>query len=300
MDLLGKLQTMAADKSQNGRLRMLVLMLGGLIVGGVVLATLWVTGQAPVQGAIVGGAFTLLAAIVGVFIVLLQLRRQAENTIAGNRHNEMMKLKKDVYEEAQPVLHAAKVAQKAFHWCIKRFLIDIENVRKLPQWVPKTSMPVLSEDMQLSHDATHAAISVTEKWRIIDPRLDVIRIGLLAALTDVTAQYGAYSQFAPRYMAFEKDGAARVDAARPNAEDLITLNELTTSLSKAILTLYFYTVDFETELQNALLGELFERKLWRRRPRYAGDKVLCLDDHDALMTYFLEETEWGRTRPSLD
>ncbi len=169
MDLLEKLRTMVTDKSQKGRLRLLVLMAGGLLAAGVVLATLralWVPGQAPVRGAIVSGAFTLLAAIAGVFIVLLQLRRQAKNTIAANRHNEMMKLKKDVYGEAQPALHAAKAAHRTFNWCIKRLLIDIENVRKLPQWMPQTSLPVLSEDMQLSHDATHAAISLTEKWRI--------------------------------------------------------------------------------------------------------------------------------------
>jgi hypothetical protein len=79
------------------------LIVGG-VVGGLLLVSsiagyvigAWESIPQHVQGPIVSGAFTLLAALAGALVVFWQLGRQAMNTINANKQNERMKLKKQV------------------------------------------------------------------------------------------------------------------------------------------------------------------------------------------------------------
>lgn len=299
MDLLEKLRAFATDSSREGRLRLLMVILSVVVVVGSVLAALcalWATDKGQVQGAIVGGIFTLMAAMGGAFIVFYQLRRQASNTISANRHNELMKLKKEVYEEAQPIIAKAAEAQVGLNWCIKQFLHDIRYVRQISQWIPKTDGPALMTALQNCYAATRTASGLTDKWRIIDPRLIVIKMGLHAGLHDLGEAYSEYTKHALSFMAVE-GGEPRITATKPDADEQAKLEELTDTLSEAIKTLHNYTYDFEVELQSTLLGELFDRSLQGRVSRGPDDKVLRLEDETELRKYFLEETSWGRSMP---
>jgi hypothetical protein len=60
-----------------------------------------------VQGAIISGLITAATATVGVLVVVMQLRGQAKNAIASNRHNEAIKLKKEIYGIIEPIREAA-------------------------------------------------------------------------------------------------------------------------------------------------------------------------------------------------
>jgi hypothetical protein len=119
-----------------------------------IVATAWPGWGDPLKGAVLSGSISLLTWIGGLALVFHQLRvqtdnvnlqlvKQSENTTAGNRYNERLKLKKDVYEEADPIITKAEAAQDALRRCIDGFLMDIDIVRKLPIWVPQTNMEVL-------------------------------------------------------------------------------------------------------------------------------------------------------------
>ncbi|OWY59221.1 hypothetical protein B7486_75740, partial [cyanobacterium TDX16] len=72
MDLLGKMRGLVTERSREARLRQLLAILGAVLIAGAAfdgLCALWAEGKPQVQAAIVGGAFTLLAAIGGVVVV---------------------------------------------------------------------------------------------------------------------------------------------------------------------------------------------------------------------------------------
>ncbi|HEY2870418.1 MAG TPA: hypothetical protein VGJ56_00780 [Reyranella sp.] len=66
-----------------------------------------------VQGAIISGLITAATATVGVLVVVMQLRGQAKNAIASNRHNEAIKLKKEIYGIIEPIFREAAMSQSA-------------------------------------------------------------------------------------------------------------------------------------------------------------------------------------------
>jgi hypothetical protein len=85
----------------------------------------WPVIEATLKPAIISGAFTILAAMGGALVVFWQLRKQAENTIRANRHNEMMKLKKEVYIEILSTCKTAMAANRALQQFVVRFRSDL-------------------------------------------------------------------------------------------------------------------------------------------------------------------------------
>jgi hypothetical protein len=77
------------------------------------VSSLYAAASPQVQGAIISGLITAATATVGVLVVVMQLRGQAKNAIASNRHNEAIKLKKEIYGTIEPIFREAANALDA-------------------------------------------------------------------------------------------------------------------------------------------------------------------------------------------
>jgi hypothetical protein len=87
------------------------------------------------------------------------------------------------------------------------------------------------------------------------------------------------------------DGSSILPWDPPSAEQEQTFLQRLHDLLDKLDTAACYVMDFQTEMQNLLLGELFEHRARIRVPLDSSKVVLCLDDYDRLMGHFERESD---------
>jgi len=263
----------------------LIALASGSGIAGYVVAK-WSALLPPVQGAIISGVFTLISAAGAAAVVFYQLRKQGENAINANRHNEMMKLRKDVYEEIEPIIKSAEDEYMALRWEVAKIVIDVENIRKFPDWKPWTTAAQLSSQQKKSHESGSAIITAISRWRILDPRISIFVTALNNARIDTNNAYKAVHDFSLTFIQIDETMSIRVSAEIPGGEEFATLNDLIYRFNLLIETLTSYLFDLRTEMQNILLGELFGRTIVSRVATANVPLVLRLSDFDKLYEHF--------------
>jgi hypothetical protein len=101
-------------------------------------------------------------------------------------------------------------------------------------------------------------MAVTETWQIIDQRMDIFRLAIVAALYDVDAAHHAYFNAAYHAMpiAFPKDAWTP-----PTEEMLRKIETLGDALINSLMTLQSYIFDFLREMQTLLVGAMFDQRI---------------------------------------
>ncbi len=250
--------------------------------------------------AIIGALATVVAGTVGALVVVWQIGEQAKQALRQNRDNEAVKLKLRVYEEVAGICRRAVHAEielgsyaRAFEMSVG--LIETWQGRGLPWQVPRQRVPELQRLNREFDSALLDAISATERWQVIDPRIDLFRFALNAAMHDAREAYMAYHRFAVRAMPMEipdEQSQGRLFPWRlPNVREA---NDLTHTLSEALGTCGAYLGDMQTEMQNLLIGELFGHRIAAREPVDPRLVAVRLDRYDELKRHFETETAWGR------
>lgn len=304
MELLTKMNTMLTAKSRDGRMRLLLAILGALLVSGAVIAALdalWATDKAQVQGAVVGGLFTLIAAVGSLFVVFWQLRKQVENTARANRHLEALKLRKEIYEEFVAKCQKASEISTTFFTYVAKFEGDAKNARLTFDrgMEPEITTRRQVRAQELSAELQGAILEIIlaiNRWTIVDPRLEVFRFAFSRARYEIRTETFNYLKSVLQIMPIDDKFVERFGWSPPNNEDLATVNEATFELANAGMFLNAYIEDFQIEMQNTLLKEMFgDRALTKRRnPQNIQYRVVTLEDHEAVTKFLVGETEWGR------
>jgi hypothetical protein len=155
-------------------------------------------GLAPqLQAAVVGALATVVSATIGASIVFWQIGKQAQNAIRQNRDNEALKLKLKIYEEIIVMCHEACDAEVGLSSYIRQFQSDVWLIRQMiqsgsPYPIPRCRATVLLEKRNLLSDKTIQIIQFTERWQIIDPRLEIFRTAINVANHDITTSFQTY------------------------------------------------------------------------------------------------------------
>jgi hypothetical protein len=110
-------------------------------------------------------------------------------------------------------------------------------------------------------------------------------------MRDITTNFLAYFELAVRII--PRDGDTWWP---PDDRTARQLHELGQTLLDALTTFSCYIHDFRVEMQNLLLGELFEQKLPPRQPVDPKMVVIEFERHKELARYFETETAWGREK----
>jgi hypothetical protein len=263
----------------------------------------WPVIEAASRPAIITGGCTIAAAVGTALVVFWQLRKQAVNTITANKHNEAMKLKKEVYEELREACTAAQSASHLLDRYLSQFLTDLRLARIAIDLQSGTAaattrarMRTLVKKYNRSTKAISELIGVQEKWEIIDPRGYILRLAIAYASDLVSTAWLAYAKMASDHMPYDGEGAAdfRRGFVVPDNAGYETIKVLSDELSESLSLQRCYIIDTQNEMQNALLEEMFEGKKAPVRipldPRY---RAVTLKDHEDLKRFF-DSTEWGQ------
>jgi hypothetical protein len=257
-----------------------------------------------VKGAIIGALTTVIAGGLGLLVLVWRLRREAQLAIDENKTTEAMKLKLKIYEqEVIKVVEVAVDTEVAFAGFIRRFISDLRNHKTLadaglPSSLPVARIPALIELKGSFDRAAIALITFTERWFVIDPRFEVFRIAINAALYDIGTEYAAYFDFVLRAMPVDLPGGVHWTA--PSNDQIDAMNAASDKLIDRLGTMTAYSSDFQAEMQNVLIGPLFGNAVPRRQPLDPRHVVISLANDALLTQYFQEDTPWGRNRKAIE
>jgi len=225
-------------------------------------------------------------------LLTTQLKTQGENTERSNRHSEGLKLKKDIYEEIAKV---SSLAQKDLQTTGTLALLYANRFKF------RTSMTLIAPVHEeygkwadIHFKAMGERIEVRDtiaRWNVIDPRIRVFEYAIASRSYDVEQAYSGFSSVGALCMMI-KPGEEGLPANKNRIEEL---SILMVPLLKAYQRLKLTIEDYQRELQNVTLSELYGNKATQLDATDPSYKSVTLDEEEYWTKYFKEETPWGRT-----
>ncbi len=291
-----------------------VLVVALTVVGSAVCAVVgstiaqWPVIEVALRPAIITGGCTIAAAVGAALVVLWQLRKQAANTARANRHTEALNLKKEVYEEVVGICRKGTDASSRLYHYIQRFAGDVALLRNVytdeeklpPELIPKQRYKIVRDLQNDLVVKVARLIRAVQRWKIINPKLDLFEYALNNGMFDVEAATKQYHLQTMAILPFSDDAPLKMEFKLPGEDGMAKLFKHSDNVLRAVARVQQWIADMQVELQNELLGELFANQVVRREDPDPTDdilapfKVLRLDRHDELVFYFKNETEWGR------
>lgn len=235
---------------------------GALAVLGAVIVA-WPHLDPPVRAALISGVVTALAALLGASLLVWQIGTQAKSAIAANRTTEALKLKKDVYLELVKACREASNAQIDVTSYILQFELAITQARSsvslgFPVQPPAARARQLMELYSAAGSKTTELIMVQERWEIIDPRTAIFRQAFGHAHHELMAAWGKYFEMTLQYMPHPAPDGTTPPWQVPDPQAQASITALGDGMRHAYDLYGCYIYDLQKEMQNALLGELFE------------------------------------------
>jgi ABC-type nickel/cobalt efflux system permease component RcnA len=266
--------------------------------------SVWTELDSEIQGSLVGAIATVLTATIGVLLVVWQIGRQARHAIQQNRHNEALKLKLQVYKEVAAKSRAAGFAESDLSSYVRIFETEVELARSMRtaggSWVPKARFPILSEKNNSLSEKTIEIVSMTERWQIIDPRIELFRMAIGAAMEDIRQTFDEYIKIVlpllPMEISVPSHQGTLFPWHPPDDQSAQHLKQVSEDFLEALGKLGCFIYDIQVEMQNLLLGELFDNVVSSREPLDPRYTVLRLDRHKELAHHFDKETKWGSNK----
>lgn len=248
--------------------------------------------------AIIGAVATVLVGTLGALVVVWQIGQQARSAIDQNRLNEAQKLKLRVYEDVVRVCSDAATATGRLSTFIQSFQTMVgvwhdARAKGISLSPPKARVPELLKLNSKFSEANIELMLLTERWQVVDPRIDLFRHAINAALHDYREAQHPYLQFASRAMPMDhpNDPTKLLPWTAP---DPIVTDQMSVRLLEALQTCGSYLADIQVEMQNLLVGDLFGHRIAPRAPLDQKFVVVRLDAYDRLKNYFETESNWGQ------
>ena len=264
------------------------------------LYSLW-SGLGPeIKAALIGAVATMCVGIVGFGGLILQMQSQGKQSRDSIAENERRRLKAAMYEDAVGVCRELADTSIELANALRMMMLQVEFAAQAhqngqPYNLPAARYPTLLEKYTQLSDAVLKFIFLVENRRVVDPRILIFRTAMSVVLHD-TAKL-MHSDFVVNVMvsipAQHPDGSM-FPYTPPRVQQASVIKQLCERFIAALDDAVMYTEDFLVELQNALLGDLFETKVAHRDPLDPKKKVITLEHADELERWFAASTDWGK------
>ncbi|HJQ57077.1 MAG TPA: hypothetical protein VJ890_09240 [Vineibacter sp.] len=221
----------------------------------------WETPQ--VHGALVSGVFALFTALLGVGVLSWQLSRQAQNSAKANRQTEALKLKKEVYDQTSREVKRAQNAVFNFRTYVAEFDEDLERAITAWEKEQKVLLPKAREKTikSLGNKAVTRLARLADipvRWLIIDERFmlfnKVFSYSSFNLLNNLVLYYEARLMMIPN----ENENGEVARWSPPSKSLFEVAKGRSDEMINACIEASNWIDDFDTEMQVALIGELFD------------------------------------------
>ncbi len=265
------------------------------------ILTTWHGFGAETKGAAIGAVATILAAGLGALAIVLQIRRQGRLNRESIEENERRRLKSEMYEEVVDVCSAFSEVQGTFTGALMLVSQELNLAAMMhddgrPSPLPRTRIMALNEHCSAYQTAIIRMLALIGQRKFVDPRLDIFATAFSCeseAVRDVFTR--ELFPFATRLLPVDRpDGAGIFPYQPPTMFQAQQVQALVERVRDHLHNSVGYALDFSVEMQNLLVGDLFDHAVPRREPIDPAIKVIRLDQADELDRYFREDTGWGK------
>jgi hypothetical protein len=259
---------------------------------------------APETRAVILNAIPIVfSGTIGALVVVWQIGRQARNALNQNSHNEALKLKLEIYKE---ILGACREAGDAgsemlsflrvLNLAVERNLSDLANGR--PTTAPAARYKVMSQNFITLSDGIVGLISIIERWQIIEPRMLIFQTAANVVHHDILNAQNDFLRDCMTMLPVDlpNGNGSIVHWSSLSADNFGLLLERSTQLQSSVQRLYDLIYDFQVEMQNCLLGGIFQNKVGHRIPIDPNNVVVTLENHSQIAAYLENDTPWGRNK----
>ena len=252
----------------------------------------------------VGYSITALAAVLGAMMIVWQIGRQRRNEIDAQRENYKIELRLHVYQEFSTKLLRASdslglVGMYAF--CIPQHMELAAHAAAAGQVQPVSDRAKAFLDLDAkAHAEIAETVMLIEKYLIIHPDLDILRMALSSAAHDLREAFSALFEFMLHHFPVDLvtgEVATTVNVRAFSPEEREQVRAIAMAYHDKASDAQCYLTDIQTELQQLFLGSLFPNQPRRRSPADPSKRVLSLDPASirSLRQHFLKNTAWGRS-----
>jgi len=258
-----------------------------------------------IQAAIIGAVATVASGTLGVLAIIWQLKRQASVAIRQNAHNQALALKLEIYRDLSQKYAAAIQAEMEFIGFCDSFLSDVQQY-EIMQEVGINSDPPRHRSSELmnldvaAQEAMGSIISIIERYQIVDSRIDIFREAFAFANHERGTHFDKYFLCFLKVMPLPVDDGVLFPWSPPGADQLATVEELTVALRRAVDRRVCWIIDFQAEMQQLLLGDMFPGNMVTRRSAPDPEFFTIRLDQTGSILERLSGTEWGKRRLVLE
>lgn len=248
------------------------------------------------KAALIGAISTISVGFIGFGGLICQMRSQGRQSRDAVAENERRRLKAAMYEDAVSICREVADTSIELSNMLRLMMLQLEFAAQAhpngqPYDLPSTRYPTLLEKYSQFTDAVLKFIFLVENRRIIDPKISVFRTAMSVALHDTSKLM--HSDFVVSVMTQLPDGSI-FPYTPPTVQKAAVIKELCERFIAALGDAVMFTEDFMVELQNALLGDLFGKKVAHRKPLDPAKMVITLERADDLERWFETSTAWGK------
>lgn len=159
--------------------------------------------------------------------------------------------------------------------------------------LPSARFPALSALYGEFTDAALRFIFLIENRRIVDPRILIFRTAMNTVLHDSRqSMFSAFVLHAMPALPTDNPNGGIFLYKPPSIEGTLAVRKYSDQLIRAVDDATAYTGDFLTEMQNVLLGNLYENCLESRQPIDPTRRVVTSDQAQYLEAWFSANNAW--------
>lgn len=273
-----------------------------LVWWGGALANAWGALQPADRAPFVSGLFTLVSALAAAWVVFAQIKRNADAQRRLQTESDTRKLRLEVYEKGSEVCRAASDALTNVR--VRSLLIAEamgQHLRGGYNAIPESNPLDRDQFASLNKEACDRATDAifwVEKWLIIEPRMDIFRFAISAALHDIIEAAKGVDALYPRFFETPILKSQPVPlSGKPGHSEYFSFMDRAWAACKRFATAAdvaeSYTGDLLAALQNILLAQMFGSEVPPRRHIDPASFPITIEGH-AEVRERLNDTPFGR------
>lgn len=255
----------------------------------------------------VGLVLQVVSTFLAAWLVIWQVGKQHRNDIRLQRGNLKEEIKRKLHEEIEMELDKLTTASVNVTVWNRLNMSFVVQQAQIAQGVSPMPISLKIEEVIKANADLGSCIARTictiEKYEIVEPNIKIFQTALNARAFDLNKAWVELSSFLFQVLPQNSpDGKTILYKPIANDQVINKIKSLAEPYDKAAFDIGSVVYDFRVEIQNLLLGNLFDHTVQKRKPIDPNEVVISTDAEtfSKLSRYFEEETPWGKDKQKIE